>query len=339
MKTLLLFVTLISYATVSFGESIVEVKPLRETASAPSSEDAADDPAIWVHPTEPALSLILGTNKKGGLMVMDMQGEQVQYLEGGTPNNVDLREGFPLGGEAVSLAVASDRVSNSLLAWRVDTASRQLVPVPVRGCKPEMEVYGLCLYRSADTGKFYAFIPSKPGRVEQWELRDGGDGIDAVLARSFDLSGQSEGCVADDARGIVYIGEETKAIWRIAAEPSAEFAPVAVDRVKPEGRLTEDIEGLALCGGYLLASSQGDNTFAVYEAAGDNKFITRFSVAADDGIDEVTGTDGIEAVAADLGAGLESGVFVAQDDVNDGGNQNFKLVPWAAIAAALPGGH
>jgi len=52
MKTLLLFVTLISCATVSFGESIVQVKPLRETASAPSSEDAADDPAIWVHPVQ-----------------------------------------------------------------------------------------------------------------------------------------------------------------------------------------------------------------------------------------------------------------------------------------------
>ncbi|MBP6765575.1 MAG: phytase, partial [Rubrivivax sp.] len=33
--------------------------------------DAADDPAIWVHPGDPALSLVLGTNKRQGLLVYD----------------------------------------------------------------------------------------------------------------------------------------------------------------------------------------------------------------------------------------------------------------------------
>jgi myo-inositol-hexaphosphate 3-phosphohydrolase len=36
-----------------------------------------------------------------------------------------------------------------------------------------------------------------------------------------------------------------------------------------------------------------------------------------------------------LGAGLEAGLFIAQDDEDDAGNQNFKLVPWSAITDAL----
>jgi 3-phytase len=36
-----------------------------ETEPVPSSGDAADDPAIWVHPGDPARSLVLGTDKKG----------------------------------------------------------------------------------------------------------------------------------------------------------------------------------------------------------------------------------------------------------------------------------
>ena len=317
-------------------ESIPSVAPLVETAAAPSTEDAADDPAIWAHPTDPALSLVLGTNKQGGLMVMDMQGRLLEYLEGGTPNNVDTREGFPLGGKPVTIAVASDRASNSLLAWRIDADTRKLIPVPVRGCKPAMEVYGFGLYRSAATGKFHAFITSKVGRVEQWELSDGGDAVDAALVRDFDLGGQNEGCVADDANGTLYVAEEEKAIWRLGAEPDAAMEPVAVDKVKPEGRLSADIEGLALCRDtdgrkYLIASSQGDSRFALYEGDGDNAFIGLFQVSEGNGIDAVSGTDGIEAVCADLGPDFEHGAFVAQDDENDTGNQNFKLVPWDRI--------
>lgn len=338
MLRLLLLIAL--SAPAAGAEPVFTVQPLCETASAPSTEDAADDPAIWVHPTDPKQSLVLGTNKQGGLMVMDMQGALLQYLEGGTPNNVDLRHGFELGGEKVSLAVASDRDSNGLLAWKVNTETRQLEPVPVQGCKPAMEVYGLGLYQSASSGKLYAFITSKPGRVEQWELNGGDSVIEASLARSFVLSGQNEGCVADDQQGVVYIAEEEKALWRVAAEPDAEVAPVAVDHVQPNGRLAADVEGLALCRDsdgrtYLIASSQGDSTFCVYNGNEGNAFIAQFKIGASEGIDAVTGTDGIEALCADLGPGFEQGAFVVQDDENDTGNQNFKLVPWERIRSAL----
>ena len=48
-----------------------------------------------------------------------------------------------------------------------------------------------------------------------------------------------------------------------------------------------------------------------------------------------SGTDGIDVTNISLGSAFPQGVFVAQDDVNDSGNQNFKLVPWHVIATGV----
>src|SRR5437867_10037552 len=55
----------------------------------------ADDPAIWIHPTDPARSLILGTNKTrapdGALVVFGLDGKIRQTVAGlDRPNNVDV---------------------------------------------------------------------------------------------------------------------------------------------------------------------------------------------------------------------------------------------------------
>ena len=54
-----------------------------ETEPVPHSGDSADDPAIWIHPTDPAQSMIIGTDKHGGLAVYDLAGAQLQYLADG----------------------------------------------------------------------------------------------------------------------------------------------------------------------------------------------------------------------------------------------------------------
>ena len=105
-----------------------------------------------------------------------------------------------------------------------------------------------------------------------------------------------------------------------------------------------DVEGLALyrtgeTSGYLLASSQGNNTYAVYDREGDNTFLGRFAIVTDDasGIDGSEETDGIDATAANLGPNFPKGVFIAQDGYNDpsGSNQNFKIVDWRLIEDGL----
>jgi len=342
MKTqLLILTTLLASGTTSYAESdVVSVPAWRETVAAPSTGDAADDPAIWVHPSDPAQSLVIGTNKEGGLMVMDLEGKSLQYLPGTEPNNVDLRSGFPLGGKQVTLVAASDRSKNTIAAWVLDESVRQLRPIMVEDCTPKIEVYGFGLYHSAKTGAFHTFITSKTGATEQWQLEDKGDGtaLRARRVREFKLSGQCEGAVADDASGIVYIGEEEGAVWKLDAEPDAVAAPVAIDYAQPKGRLVTDIEGVAIGGtdpGYLVVSCQGNNSFHVYARGAEHKFLGAFRIVAGNGVDEVTHTDGIELTLSPVGAGLEGGLFVAQDDEDDSGNQNFKLVPWASIAEAL----
>ena len=106
-----------------------------------------------------------------------------------------------------------------------------------------------------------------------------------------------------------------------------------------DGRhLVADAEGLALApagaaGGYLLVSSQGDNAYSLYRLE-DGRFVGRFRIAAGS-LGSVEETDGIELALGDFGPSYPGGLFVAQDGENLPAAQNFKLVPWAAIAAAL----
>ena len=166
-----------------------------ETEPVPSGGDAADDPAIWVHPSDPAASTIIGTDKQGGLVVYDLAGKQLQYLPDGKMDNVDLRPGFPLGGERVTLVTAGNRQDNSIAVYRVDPQTRKLENVAARKVTT-LPVYGSCMYRSAKTGKFYYFANSKSGGAEQWELFDNGGGkVDARKVRSFKVGTVTEGCV------------------------------------------------------------------------------------------------------------------------------------------------
>jgi 3-phytase len=310
-----------------------------ETAPAHHDGDAADDPAIWIHPTDPGQSTIIGTDKLGGLAVYDLAGNELAYYADSTPNNVDLRYNFPLGGERVALVVTSDTATDSLRTYRIDPATRELIPVAARTIDVGIGVAGLCMYVSPDTGKYYAFVGDNSGTVQQWELFDDGSGhVDATKVRTLSLGSTTEGCVADDATGDLYIAEEDVAIWKYGAEPDAGPEPTRVDVVSNDGHLTADIEGLAIYyrgdgGGYLLASSQGDDVFVVYERGGTNAYVTTFSVA-DGAVDGVSHTDGLDVTSAALGAAFPDGLFVAQDDQNDGGNQNFKLVSWGDIARA-----
>ncbi|NUM55035.1 MAG: phytase [Candidatus Hydrogenedentes bacterium] len=318
----------------------VSVPATLETDPVPSADDAADDACFWVHPTNPEMSTVIGTDKEGGLVVYGLDGKQIQYAPDGKMNNVDIRYGFAVGGAPADVVVASNRSDDSLAVYTVDAPARTLRSAGSIDTGME-EVYGLCMYRSAKSGSYYVFVNSKAGAVQQWKLNATADGrITGELARSFSVGSQTEGCVADDDTGVFYIGEEDVAIWRYGAEPDAGTDRIQVDSVKPDGHLTADIEGLTIyyapgTTGYLIASSQGDSTFAVYEREGGNKYLGSFQVVASDGIDAVTGSDGIDVLSTALGPRFAQGVFVTQDDANDGANQNFKLVAWESIAKAM----
>jgi 3-phytase len=304
-----------------------------ETDPVPSSGDAADDVVVWVHPSDPGRSVVIGTDKKSGIGVYDLSGRELSYREGGKPNNVDLRCGFRLRDRSVALVTAGDRERNEILVYRLDPATRTLVDVAARPISPGLDIYGSCMYRSRTTGNVFVIATSEDGEIEQWRLFADRQGlVDAERVRRFDVGSQTEGCVADDALGRLYLGEEERGIWRYQAEPAGGSRRTLVDATGRGGHLDADVEGLTILAGprgagYLVASSQGDSSFAVYRREGRNAYVGRFRIVGHGPVDAVEGTDGIDAVAAPLGPRFPNGLLVVQDGDNDDGNQNFKLIP------------
>lgn len=306
-----------------------------ETDPVPNGGDAADDPAIWVNPVDPAQSAIIGTDKRGGLAVYDLSGKQIQYLRDGEMDNVDLRDGFKLDGQTVAIVTASNRKDNSIAIYKINPQTRTLENVAARKIRHGLTVYGMCMYRSAKTAKIYYFGTSKSGDVEQWELFESNGKVDAKKVRNFKLGSTVEGCVADDELGHFYVAEEAVGIWKFVAEPEAGSNRSQVDKVG-DGRLFADVEGLAIAygkdgAGYLMVSSQGNHSYVVYRREGNNEFVKKFRIGNGEGVDGCEETDGIDVTTANLGPAFPQGVFVVQDGFNDKGNQNFKLVPLQAI--------
>jgi len=328
------------------NQTITQVMPSGQTVPVASPGDAADDPAIWAHPTNPAKSLIIGTDKKAGLYVYDMQGQVKQFVPDGRLNNVDLRNGFVLNGETVTLVAASNRSDQTIALYVLDGDKAELVNI-ADGPQPTGmdDPYGLCIYRSRRSGDIYVLINGDTVLKRQWRLLDAGNGrVRAELVREMTFDSKTEGCVADDETATLYVGEEDIALWALAAEPDGGNAKSAVDRIATNPALAADLEGVALYDlgdgrGYLVVSSQGNDTYAVYRREGAREYLGSFRIVDNPalGIDGVSDTDGIDISSANLGPGYESGALVAQDGDNTmpEANQNFKIVAWQAIADAL----
>jgi 3-phytase len=294
-----------------------------------AAADAADDPAIWRNPADPAASLIVATDKKAGLHVYGLGGSSLFFEPDGRLNNVDLVDMGPLG----VIVVASDRndpLAAKLRLYRLDTAAAKLVPLgAVEGGKGE--AYGVCLW--AQGTALHAFSVLKDGTVVEFRIGlNGTPGATPVLTRK--LATQSEGCVVDQRDGTLYVGEEGVGIWRFA-QGQVQGTLVAPADGK---QLVMDTEGLAILpeganGGYVVASSQGDNAYAVYRLP-DMEPAGRFRIAAGTyGATEET--DGITLMGGSFGTVYPAGLFVAQDGVNAPAAQNFKLVSWAEVMKAL----
>jgi myo-inositol-hexaphosphate 3-phosphohydrolase len=73
----------------------------------------------------------------------------------------------------------------------------------------------------------------------------------------------------------------------------------------------------------------------MYRRKGRNEYVATFAIEEGNGIDRVTHSDGADVLNASLGPRFPHGVFVTHDQQNDGGKQNFKLVPWPAIEAVI----
>lgn len=317
-----------------------------ETVPMETGGDAADDPAIWMDPADPARSVVIGTQKQSGLYVYGLDGKVIQYLPDGRINNVDLRGDFALGGRKVTLVTASNRTTKGIAIYTLDPATRMLTNV-ADGVQPTGfdDPYGLCMYRSARSNRTYVFVNQGDGQMRQWELSATSSGkVRIKLVRPMKFGSQVEGCVADDETGKLYSGEEDVGVWRQGAEPRGGPARTMLAAVADNPALKDDIEGMGLYKldsrrGYLVVSSQGNDSYAVFRREGDNAYVGSFRVGADPvaGIDGISETDGLEVTSRSAGPGFAGGLMVAQDgrNVSPPEPQNFKLVRWERIAKTL----
>ena len=86
----------------------------------------------------------------------------------------------------------------------------------------------------------------------------------------------------------------------------------------------------------MLASSQGNYSYALFERQKPYKYIGNFRILGDL-VDEVEETDGVEICSVCLNTDFAHGLLVLQDGYNYDKEklmaQNFKLVRWEDVAA------
>lgn len=313
------------------GIAATSVAAKVETDPMTGRGDRADDPAVWVNQTDPAGTVILGTNKEEGLHVYDLAGPELQMLPVGRLNNVDVR------GE---LAVASNDEANALSWFRRDAATGA---VSHAGDTPtqKVEPYGVCA--GLVDGVYQAAATYKDGEVQLWRVADtGASPVAPRLVRTVKLASQLEGCVFDDAASRLFIGEEEHGVWSLDLADDGS-APVELDTIAAGNGLVADVEGMSMwagegTAGYLVVSAQAADRFVVYDRAPPHavRGVIRIGASPDGDIDGVTHTDGLDISSAPL-PGYPRGVLVVQDDGNpaSGVDQNFKIVDWADVEAAL----
>jgi 3-phytase len=328
------------------GDDVLLLTPAAAVATAPvpSEGDAADDPAIWIHPSDPSRSLVLGTDKKGGLHAYTLDGRDRQLVsDGSRPNNVDVLYNVRLGGRMVDLAVASVGKTGKncgVKVWSIDPSDGTLAEL---GSGPTFQAfdggapYGLCTYRSPRNGECYVFVTDRDGGVEQYHLTATENrGLEARRVRAFRVGSQAEGIVADRERARLFVAEEDVGIWEYGAEATDGVSRRPVARVGEHG-LEADVEGLTLYyardgKGYLLATSQGSSTFNIYERSGDHAYVATIDPMLGS-TDDVAHTDGLDVTNERLSDRFPRGLLVVQDGENDG-RQNFKFFAWDEVAGA-----
>lgn len=322
-----------------------EVKPV--VTSDPVPHDP-DDPAIWIHPTDPTRSIVVVTDKiekTGGLYVFGLDGKLRQTIAPlDRPNNVDIEYGFELGGRSVDIAVATERKRSRLVVFAIgsdgklsDVTGKTAVFADAKG--EEAAPMGISLYRRPRDGAIFAIVSRKEGPsgsyLGQYRLTGSKEGkVDVTEVRRFGLfsgSGEIEAIVVDDPLGWVYYSDEGAGIRKYAADPDSPDAAKELALFGTAG-WKGDREGLALWSrpdgtGYLVATDQisGASEFHVYRREGapgrphdQATEIALLRSKADE-------TDGIEVVSSPLGPNFPRGMMVAMNS----GPKNFLFFSWA----------
>lgn len=308
----------------------------------------SDDPAIWIHPTDPAKSLILGTDKGGGLYTFDLSGKILaDKTKTGLarPNNVDIEQGVVLDGQRLDVAIVTERDGGRVRMYRLpEVAEIDGGGIDVfAGDPPELRTpMGVGLYHRPSDGALFAIVSRKTGPAEGylWQYRitgNGNGGVRFEKVRQFGAfsggEGEIEAIAVDDEAGYVYYSDEWGGVRKYAADPDATDANEQLAVLGATG-FKEDREGISIYKtgprtGYILVSDQQANLFRVYPREGtsngphDQPEIAVIPVSTLE-------SDGSEVTSIPLGPQFPKGLFVAMSE-----GKVFQLYRWEDLADRL----
>ena len=336
MKVFRVFISLSLLIVFGCGEKKNNdlISPKASTASVP--EDA-DDCAIWIHPHDRTLSVIIGNDnqKKGGLYLWDLSGKEIYHTPAiKEPMHVDVRYGMRLGGERVDIVGCPIRGTNIIKIFKIDPDTRTLIDITtIGGIKTGFsdEPYGFCLYEEKNTGNIYAFLSKneKGANIHQMLLEDDGTGqVKGTLTRSFGgefTKSVVECMVADDELGFVYMADQEHAVLKFNADPTSETKPVNIFAL--DDGIQGNRKGLSIyeCPegkGYLILSSQGNSTLKIYERGGTNPFVATIEKKGSDN------EDGLDSTSCAIPPKYPFGFVVCHNQPK----KNFVIYSWEDIA-------
>ena len=327
------------------ADSLQVVKPLYVTD--PVTHDT-DDPAIWINPSDPSKSLIVGTDKDslGALYVFDLKGKVIDSLvrrDIQRPNNVDINYGLSLGTDTIDFAVTGERLTSKLRFFSLP----EMKEINAGGIEifqgeagPEFrDLMGVATYKSPKSGKTYVIAGRKNGPTDgtylwQYEMIGKNGQIQLELVRKFgQYSGikEIEAIAIDAELGYIYYSDEGVGVRKYYAEPEMGNEELAL--FATEG-FTDDHEGISIykldnTTGYILVSDQQAALFHVFPREGsegnphNHSLITKIPVST-------TESDGSEVTSISLGPDFPKGLFVAMSD-----DKTFQIYRWEDLAGDI----
>lgn len=286
-----------------------------------------DDPAIWIHPTDPSQSLVIGTDKggdtdQGGLYVFRLDGtiDRERSVVGlNRPNNVDIAYGLVLGADTVDIAVVTVRRENSIRIFTLpDMRPIDNGGIPVFEGETERDPMGIALYTDPMSKQIYAIVgrksgPTTGGYLWQYLLSDSGDGtVTGTVVRTFGMySGKKEieAIAVDNELGYVYFSDEIVGVRKYHANPDSSDTQISLFATN---NVKRDHEGLSIWKradgtGFILLSDQQGRRFNLYTREGNNEYVRSVDVMAME-------SDGNDITHVSLNDQFPNGLFVAMSD-------------------------
>ena len=297
----------------------------------------SDDPAIWIHPNDPAQSLVLGTDKgdsTGGVYVFDLQG-RIDRTRSVSPlmrmNNVDAVAGAMLGSAPRDIAVATERNRQMLRVFSLpDMKAIDGGGLLLFDGDTARAPMGVSLYRRPSDGVTFAIVGGKTGPTDGtylWQYRldsDASGVVRATKVREFGTySGRKEieAITVDDANGYVYYSDEGVGVRKYFADPDSGNTELALFATQ---HVFDDHEGLAIFErdartGYLLLSDQGAGRLHVFTREGTAQNPHEHTLLAVIPVRALE-TDGVEVTSRAVGSAFPEGMLVM---MSDGGAFHF----------------